>query len=176
MCFSNPEDALDYLKTRVSFNGMGVVLDIDDTVLKLRNKQWKRVEYIYEFYLFLQRAGARIYFVTARKHSDRNLKQTLDQLYNFGFLNFEGLFLMNLATGIPATVHNIAWFKSTIRNAIRIAQNISISLSVGNQWQDLLLPQYIDYIQKLPIDEVTTYVIPSVGENIAFLVKLPTRA
>ena len=118
MEFYNPVDAVEYLKARVDFSDQVVFLDIDDTLLTHKFGAVCVVPYMLSFYRFLQSQNARIYIITARQYSQKNLQLTLQQLNDFGYTNFAGLFLMKLDADARATSQTISLFKSTIREAV----------------------------------------------------------
>ena len=172
MQFVSPESALQYMKISVNVHNKAVIIDIDDTVIYYRNNMWFRAEVMFDFYEHLLNAGAKVYFVTARPHSASNLNKTLQQLRNFGFRQFEGLFLMQRNGKTSAS--EVAWFKSVIRNAIRIGENIPIVMNIGNQWHDLVIQTQLCKIPNLSNER--TFIFRPVGEDISFAIKLPSTA
>jgi len=172
MQFESPALALQYMKRNINVYNKAVIVDIDDTVLYYRMNTWFRVQVMFDFYQHLLNAGAKVYFVTARPHSEGNLNKTIQQLHKFGFLDFEGLFLMQRRG--KSSTSEVAWFKSVIRNAIRLGENIPIVMNIGNQWHDLIIPSQLDKIPNL--SDKSTFVFRPVGEDISFSIKLPSKA
>ena len=172
MEFVNPIDALAYLRMHVNFTNRIVFLDIDDTLLAYKEGSIGLVAHMHRFYQFLISENAKIYIITARPHSERNLNLTIEQLNAFGYREFEGLFLMKLAADTRATAYNIALFKSTIRQVVRDSIGLDSVLSVGNELHDLVLPNYLG----IRVDPLKSYLFNGVEENIHFLLKLPTIA
>jgi predicted secreted acid phosphatase len=156
----------------VKFKDRAVFLDIDDTLLVTKLNFTRKIECMHDFYKFLVQQKAKIYIITARPYSPTNLKQTINQLRHFGYNDFDALFLMKLNKGVLNTSKNIAFFKSTIRQKIRESMEIDTVLSVGNEWHDLVLPQFIN----INFNSSTTYLFNAVGENLAFLLKLPLKS
>jgi len=149
-----------------------VVLDIDDTILhrNQQSKKWFRVEYMFSLYTALQSRNFKIYFITARPHSDKNLQKTLDQLHSFGYTGFEALFLMP-GPGFKAS--RISCFKATIRELIHRDQQ-GVMLNIGNAWHDLLAPLAIESFVQNKHTDCKTYVFAGVGEHVLMCVKLPS--
>lgn len=172
MEFYFPEDAIQYLQTHVHFCGKVVFLDIDDTLLTQREDSLFLIPYMHRFYKFLVAEQAKIYIITARPYSQYNLQATTQQLRDFGYTHFEALFLMKLATGATVTANLIAQFKSLIRKAVRDTLGLDCVLSVGNEWHDLLLPQYIG----LQLSPTKAFLFNAIDEPINYLLKLPAKA
>jgi hydroxymethylpyrimidine pyrophosphatase-like HAD family hydrolase len=142
------------------------VFDIDDTVLFLtESEQWSRVEKTFALFRELQTRRFKIYFITARPHSQNNMDRTMKQLEQFGFRNFNGLFLM------PSS-GNIAHFKAVIRQFIRETQKVTTVLNIGNTWHDLLRPDIEHQLQATN----KTYIFQGIGEEMFLCVKLPDKA
>jgi hypothetical protein len=171
MEFSDPNMALNYLKHNANFTNMAVFLDIDDTLLFYRDHAIYVVPHMFAFYQHLLAEGAKIYMITARPYSAENMDRTLKHLQFCGYKNFEALFLMKLSENEKPTSHNISLYKSTVRGAIRDSLGVESVLAVGNEWYDLVLPQYLG----VSLNPESTYLFNAIGENITFLLKLPTK-
>lgn len=172
MQFLYPADAVEYIKKNVSVAGKVVFLDIDDTLLTLKERALCVITYMLRFYEYLVAENARIYIITARPYSEYNLEQTTLQLQAFGFKQFEALFLMKLTPGVPATAYQIAIFKSTIRKAVRESLGLECALSVGNEWHDLLLPSFVG----VQLNPMSTFLFSTTEEPIDYLLKLPVKS
>ena len=132
---------IDYLKKnkKKDTSNLGVVLDIDETVL--RTYCWKchtqmhkmEVTPIKKFYNWCVKNNISVFFITARP--DKGLDWTREQLKEFGMDNYIELYLKpNAYNNTTAGLQN---YKSDVRKFIVRNKEFKILINIGDQKHDL---------------------------------------
>jgi hypothetical protein len=166
--FEHVQDAINIIAVLSDrFPEQSIVLDIDDTVLYTKNRKVKQISPLNVLYRQLQSQKTKVFFVTARKFSLSNMKLTATHLKKAGYPYFEGLFLR------PASMGNIATFKTFIRSWLVRKKKQKIGFIVGNTWHDLFSQKELDKFsgQLKSLLETQTYLL--IGPKSCKL-KLPT--
>ena len=124
-----------------------VVFDIDDTLL-FSTERFIPNEEVVIFLKRLHELVAEIHLVTARINDERMLKDTKDQLDKLGLKDvYETLSLAPDEYRIDYT--HISKWKMETRKNIALMNGVPITLTVGDQWGDMLVLKDDDYISTL---------------------------
>jgi len=137
------------------------VFDIDDTLIDGQNAA---IPDMLQMYTELLKNGFKIYLVTARTYSLKNIEKTKNHLVNAGFITFHGLFLMP-----KKFLGRVASFKSELRKRIQSFFGGRLVGLAGNCWHDVMHPKLIS--KMIGDDALSTLVLIAFDGTV--VLKLP---
>lgn len=157
---------------------LGVVFDIDDTLLDARTG--KKREPVHALYKFCVDKGVRVYIITARPESSR--ETTLIELARLGIVansKTRGGFQWLAMIPDDYTLEQVPFYKLTERRAVssELGPLGILLMSVGDQWWDIVGSDYrIEEMERLyprAGPRVVTALPPQEPATIALMVTEP---
>jgi hypothetical protein len=167
-----------------------VVFDIDDTLLTRTSKKGEPydsavIEPVFKLYQYALSLGLSVYIVTARPHTDENLRLTKTELDRLGISVYDGLFLMPMEyyagfkNQASPFYNDYSNYKYQARRWIQNVGGKEILLTTGDNWADMLLDH--SQVTSTTPDahahaDVSKFVETCLPENMYYILKVPDVA